>query len=125
MHGSALTRAAHQSGLRFGTSRRGVAAWLSRPLGDSAIVQLRRLAGPMLLQARRMEPSARKLVGIALIGALILLWAAFVASFAPFVGKWPALVQAPYYLVMGVAWVIPLKPLMRWAQTGSFRPRQD
>jgi len=69
------------------------------------------------------EPSSRKLAGIALIAALIVLWAAFVASMAPFVGKWPVLAQAPYYLFMGVAWVIPLKPLVRWAQTGSFRAR--
>jgi hypothetical protein len=72
------------------------------------------------------HPSARKLAGIALIVALILLWATFVASTAPLVGKWPVLVQAPYYLFMGVAWVIPLKPLIRWAQTGKFRaPRPD
>jgi len=67
------------------------------------------------------QPAPRKLVGIVLILALIVLWAAFVASLAPFVGKWPVLAQAPYYLVMGVAWVIPLKPLIRWTQTGSFR----
>jgi hypothetical protein len=64
-------------------------------------------------------------VGIALIGAIILVWAAFVASLAPFVGKWPVLVQAPYYLVVGVVWAIPLKPLVRWIQTGSFRLRDE
>lgn len=69
------------------------------------------------------EPSYRKLVGIALILLLIVVWAAFVASLAPFVGKWPVLVQAPYYLFIGVAWVIPLKPLVRWIETGSFRVR--
>ena len=69
------------------------------------------------------EPAPRKLAGIGLILALIALWAAFVASLAPLVGEWPVLVQAPYYLVMGVAWVIPLKPLIRWTQTGSFRAR--
>ncbi|MGE5563856.1 MAG: DUF2842 domain-containing protein [Bacillota bacterium] len=72
-----------------------------------------------------MEPSGRKFAGIALILALIALWAALVASMAPFVGKWPVLAQAPYYLFMGVAWVIPLKPLIRWAQTGSFRQRPE
>jgi hypothetical protein len=69
------------------------------------------------------DPSPRKLVGIALIVAIILLWATFVASLSPFVGKWPVLVQAPYYLFVGVAWAIPLKPLIRWIQTGSFRVR--
>jgi len=71
------------------------------------------------------EPSPRKLAGIALIAALIALWAAFVASLAPLVGQWPVLIQAPYYLFMGVAWVIPLKPLVRWAQTGSPRQRSQ
>lgn len=67
------------------------------------------------------EPSPRKLAGIALILLLILLWAAFVAALAPVVGKWPVLVQAPYYLFMGIVWIIPLKPLIRWIETGSFR----
>lgn len=67
------------------------------------------------------QPSARKLVGIALILLLIGAWAAFVAHLARVVGPWPILVQAPFYLVMGLAWIIPLKPLVRWMQTGSFR----
>jgi predicted membrane channel-forming protein YqfA (hemolysin III family) len=67
------------------------------------------------------EPSPRKLGGIALILLLIVLWAAFVAALAPVVGKWPVLVQAPFYLIMGIIWIIPLKPLIRWMQTGSFR----
>jgi hypothetical protein len=67
------------------------------------------------------EPSPRKLAGIALILLMIVGWAAFVASLAPVVGRWPVLAQAPYYLIMGIAWIIPLKPLVRWMQTGSFR----
>lgn len=69
------------------------------------------------------DPSARKLAGIALIVLLVAIWAAFVASFAQVVGQWPVLVQAPFYLIMGIAWIIPLKPLIRWIQTGSFRAR--
>lgn len=70
-----------------------------------------------------MEPSPRKLAGIGLILLLIIVWAAFVASLARVVGAWPILVQAPFYLVMGLAWIIPLKPLVRWIETGSFKPR--
>jgi Protein of unknown function (DUF2842) len=69
------------------------------------------------------SPSSRTLVGIAAILFVILLWAAFVAGLARVVGGWPVLVQAPYYLVMGIVWIIPLKPLVRWIQTGSFRTR--
>jgi predicted membrane channel-forming protein YqfA (hemolysin III family) len=67
------------------------------------------------------QPSSRTLIGIALILLLIGVWAAFVASMAQVVGAWPILIQAPFYLVMGIAWIIPLKPLVRWIQTGSFR----
>ena len=67
------------------------------------------------------QPSARKLAGIAIILLLIVGWAAFVASLARIVGQWPILVQAPFYLAMGIAWVVPLKPLVRWIETGSFR----
>ena len=67
------------------------------------------------------EPSARKLFGIGLILLLIVVWATFVASLAQIVGQWPIIVQAAFYLIMGIVWIIPLKPLVRWIQTGSFR----
>src|ERR1700755_2613074 len=67
------------------------------------------------------EPSSRTFIGIVVILLLIAVWAAFVASLAQLVGRWPILVQAPFYLIMGIVWIIPLKPLVRWIQTGSFR----
>src|SRR5438309_8939411 len=70
---------------------------------------------------RLMNPSPRKLAGIALIMLLIIVWAAFVAGLARIVGQWPVLAQAPFYLVMGLVWIVPLKPLIRWIQTDSRR----
>ena len=67
------------------------------------------------------QPSARKAVGIVAILLLILLWAGLVVSLAPMVGRWPVLVQAAFYLIMGIAWITPLKPLVRWSQTGRWR----
>jgi hypothetical protein len=71
--------------------------------------------------ANSAQPSGRKLVGIALILLLIVLWAAFVASLAPIVGRWPILLQAPFYLAMGVAWIAPLRPVIRWIESGRWR----
>ena len=68
-----------------------------------------------------MKPSWRKLAGILIILALILIWAALVASLAPIIGTWPGFVQAAFYLFMGIVWIIPLKPLIRWTETGSWR----
>lgn len=70
---------------------------------------------------RYVSPSSRKGAGIAAILLLILVWAALVASLAPVVGTWPVLVQGAFYLVMGMAWIVPLKPLLRWAETGRWR----
>ena len=67
------------------------------------------------------EPSWRKPAGIFAILALIAIWAVLVASLAGIVGKWPILAQAVFYLVAGIAWVLPLKPLLRWMETGHFR----
>ena len=67
------------------------------------------------------EPSWRKPAGILAILAIIVLWAALVASLAGFVENWPVLVQSLFYLVAGLAWIAPLKPLLRWMETGRFR----
>ena len=69
---------------------------------------------------RQMTRSGRSAAGIAAIGLLIVIWAALVASLSPISGKWPILVQGAFYLIMGVAWIIPLKPLIRWVQTGRW-----
>ncbi|HVH38078.1 MAG TPA: DUF2842 domain-containing protein [Sphingomicrobium sp.] len=68
-------------------------------------------------------PSIRKLVAILLISLLILIWAGLVATLSPWVGRLPVLVQAAFYLVMGIAWILPLKPLIRWSQTSGVRAR--
>jgi uncharacterized membrane protein YuzA (DUF378 family) len=68
-----------------------------------------------------MQPSWRRGAGIAAILLLIVLWAVIVASFSRMVGQWPILVQALFYLIVGIAWIAPLKPLLRWSQTGHWR----
>ena len=73
----------------------------------------------------RAEPSWRKPAGIFAILALIAIWGALIASLAGTVGRWPVLVQAIFYLIAGIAWILPLKPLLRWMETGQFRRKQD
>lgn len=71
------------------------------------------------------EPSWRKPAGILLILLLIAVWAVLVATAASLIDGWPALAQAPFYLVAGIAWILPLKPLLRWMETGRFRARAE
>jgi hypothetical protein len=65
-------------------------------------------------------PSWRKPAGIFAIIAIIALWAVLIASLSGEVGGWPILAQALFYLVAGIAWIVPLKPLLRWMETGKF-----
>ena len=67
------------------------------------------------------KPSWRSGAGIAAILLLIALLAVLVASFASAVGRWPVFGQAVFYVVVGLIWVAPLKPLLRWMETGRFR----
>jgi hypothetical protein len=72
----------------------------------------------------RPPSSWRKGVAAAAIVLLIALWALAIASLSQFIGQWPILVQAPFYLFVGIAWVIPLKPLLRWSETGQSSRRR-
>ena len=66
-------------------------------------------------------PSWRKPAGMALILLLILAWAAIVASASPLLAGLPWPVHAAYYLVAGIVWILPLRPLLRWMETGRWR----
>ncbi len=68
------------------------------------------------------EPSWRKPVGVFAILALILVWCILVVSLSGSVGKWPVLAQALFYLIAGIAWILPLKPVLQWIETGRFKP---
>lgn len=36
------------------------------------------------------------------------------------VGGWPVLVQGLFYVLLVIAWTMPLKSLVRWMVTGRF-----
>ena len=67
------------------------------------------------------EPSWRKPAGIFLILALIALWSVAVVTLADSAGSWPWPLQALFFIVAGIAWIAPLKPLLRWMETGKWR----
>jgi predicted membrane channel-forming protein YqfA (hemolysin III family) len=66
----------------------------------------------------RLEPTWRQPFGIALILAWIIAWCVIVASAASLVADAPEWAHILYYLVAGLIWILPLKPLLRWMETG-------
>ena len=67
------------------------------------------------------QPSWRKPVGMILILALIAAWAIIMLIFTPAILglAWP--LQALFFAIFGVAWIVPLKPLLRWMELGKWR----
>lgn len=68
------------------------------------------------------NPSWRKPVGALVIIATAFFWVVLIASFSEAIGALPVLVQLPIYLVAGIAWIAPLKPLLQWMETGRWKP---
>jgi hypothetical protein len=68
-----------------------------------------------------MTPTWRKPAGMLAILALIAIWCIAVASASAYVGAWHWVVQLGFYLITGMIWIAPLKPLLRWMETGRWR----
>lgn len=66
------------------------------------------------------RPSWRKPAGIFLILLLIAVWAAIVVAGADLVAGLHWAAQALYFTAAGIVWILPLKPLLRWMETGRF-----
>lgn len=68
-----------------------------------------------------MKPTLRKPAGVLGMVAGLAIYAALVASLAGPIGALPTLVQAIIYLILGTIWVLPLRPLLIWMETGRWR----
>lgn len=67
------------------------------------------------------KPSWRKPAGALGIILYIVFWTVLIASFSSEIGSLPILVQLLIYVAMGVAWIAPLKPVLRWMELGKWR----
>jgi len=68
-----------------------------------------------------MTPNGRTLIGLFAILALIAAEAVLIVACANLIAPWPILAQTGFYLVAGLAWLLPLKPLLVWMNKGESR----
>ena len=68
-----------------------------------------------------MNPSWRKPVGMFLILGIIAVWTVIIASMSQIIGQLPGWAQLVIYAVAGIVWILPLKPLLAWMETGKWR----
>lgn len=71
----------------------------------------------------QVKPKWRSGAGIAMILLLIAAWSIAVMTLAPLVSTLPLLVQSVFYLIAGIAWIFPVRPLLTWMGTGEWRRR--
>jgi hypothetical protein len=65
-------------------------------------------------------PTWRKPIGIIALLLGLLLYLGVVAGASGMIGRLPVLVQAVVYMVLGIAWILPLRRFLIWMETGRF-----
>ena len=71
----------------------------------------------------RTEPTLRIPLGVLALFLALLAYGTAVARYvAPLMAGWPALLQLPVYVLLGVVWLLPLRRFLIWMETGSWRP---
>lgn len=69
----------------------------------------------------RTEPTLRIPLGILALLAVLAAYALVIARYVPeLVGGWPALAQGAVYLLLGIAWLLPLRRFLIWMETGRW-----
>ena len=66
-------------------------------------------------------PSWRKPAGMIAILLIIAVWTFIIVSGSAYIGRLHIILQAIIYLIAGTIWIAPLRPLLIWMETGSFR----
>jgi uncharacterized membrane protein len=74
-----------------------------------------------IMNTQYKSPSWRKPAGMIAILAIIGIWAFLVVSASFYISQTHILVQAVIYLIAGIIWIVPLRPLLIWMETGSFK----
>lgn len=66
-------------------------------------------------------PSLRRSFGIIALFIGLMVYALFAVWVFDPVSRLHPLLQMPIWLVLGVAWIFPVKPLMIWIETGKWK----
>ena len=68
----------------------------------------------------RDKPTLRIPLGILTLLAGLAVYALVVAWASPWIDRLPVLLQALVYLVLGVAWLLPIRRFLIWMETGRW-----
>jgi len=69
----------------------------------------------------RDKPTLRIPLGILALLVVLAIYALGVAWASQWIGQLPVLAQALVYLILGVAWLLPMRRYLTWMETGRLR----
>lgn len=72
-------------------------------------------------KSSRNQPSWRKPVGVLVMLVLILLWCGVAVTLIDYLSGLNFWLQLPVYVILGIGWIFPVKPMLLWMNGGSFR----
>ena len=67
----------------------------------------------------------RKPIASLILLACIIAWIVVVGTLSGLIGTWPRWAQLVFYIVAGFGWIIPLKPLFAWMNSGAQQETDD
>lgn len=70
----------------------------------------------------RNQPTWRIPVGLLALLFALTAYGLVIARYVPeVIGGWPALAQTLVYIVLGLAWLVPMGGFLKWMETGRWR----
>ena len=69
----------------------------------------------------RTEPTLRIPLGILALLVALAVYAGAIVWASQWIGQLPVPAQTVIYLVLGIAWLLPLKRFLIWMETGSWK----
>ena len=70
----------------------------------------------------REKPTLRIPLGILALLFVLAIYVLAVVWASQWIERLPVLAQAVVYLILGVAWLLPLRRFLIWMETGSWKP---
>jgi membrane associated rhomboid family serine protease len=67
------------------------------------------------------KPSWRKPAGVFMMIGIIVVLCVVIGSISHWLLALPVIAQMLIYAVLGVIWILPLRPLLLWMETGKWR----
>lgn len=61
-----------------------------------------------------MKSSARKPIAIFALFVILGAWIWLAATVGSMMTDWPRWIQLVFYIVAGLAWILPLRPIFKW-----------